>query len=132
MENSQDYGSAVMINQLAMELKAAVMRGDKETFDYKLPLFRRIVQMQKTKDLSMGMMTQQMERSQMESDYEMAMMEAGLAPGGQQPPMDPAAMMGGGQQPGGFNPTVALQPGDLGNSVGDAGGRPTAPPPGVV
>jgi hypothetical protein len=132
MENSQDYGSAVMINQLAMELKAAVMRGDKETFDYKLPLFRRIVQMQKTKDLSMGMMTQQMERSQMEADYEMAMMEAGLAPGGQQPPMDPAAMMGGGQQPGGFNPTVALQPGDFGNSVGDAGGRPTVPPPGVV
>jgi hypothetical protein len=137
MENSPDYGSAFMINQMAMELKAAVARGDKETFENKLPLFRRIVQMQKTKDMQMGMMAQSMQQTQMQSELDMAMQEAGMGAGGGQmgalpPGMDPS-LMGGAPQAGGFNPTVALQPGDLGNAVGDAGGRPQGGmPPGIA
>lgn len=76
----------------------------------------------------MGMMVQSMQQTQMQGELDMAMSEAGMGgqpPGMMQPGgMDPAAMMAAGAGgAGGFNPTVALQPGDLGNAVGDAGGR---------
>lgn len=130
MENSPDYGKAVMINDLGTLLKAAAVRGDDETGQYLGPLFRRIVQIQKTQDMQMGLMAQSMMQSQMDAEID-AQMEAGQ-PGlpGQPPPGGVPPEMGMG---GGFNPTVALQPGDLGNGVGDAGGRPSTgpPPPGV-
>lgn len=117
MENSPDYGKAVMINDLGMLLKAAALRGDQETFAYFEPLYKRIIQIQTTQDMQMGLMAESMMQSQMDRQVD-AQMEAGQ-PGLEQ----------GVQQAGGYNPTVALQPGDLGNSVGDAGGRPAAPPP---
>lgn len=126
MENSPDYGKAVMINLLGQQLKAAAARQDQESFAYLEPLYKRIIQMQTTQDMQTGMMAQSMMQSQMDAELD-AQMEAGQ-PG---MPVDPQTGLPAGDMPqaGGYNPTVALQPGDLGNAVGDAGGRPTGPPP---
>ncbi len=107
MENSPDYANPVMINQLAEQIEMATARNDTKTLHSLIPLFKRIVAIQTAKDQQLQMMVGQMQQNAMMNEIETQQ-----------------AMQGnGGAGPGGFNPAVALQPGDMGNAVGGEGGR---------
>lgn len=77
-----------------------------------MPLFKRVTAIQTAKDMQLQGLVASMQQNQAMQQAQASVMQG---------PQQQGAVEG--SQGGGYNPTVALQPGDMGNAVGESGGR---------